>query len=80
MSMTGKIEHVEVITSVKRRRRWSAEEKAAVVQETYAAGMSVSMVARRHGIAPNWRLGGCSRPSGRHPRPAKLAQGPCARS
>ena len=27
MSMTGKIEHVEVITSV-RRRRWSAEEKA----------------------------------------------------
>ena len=59
MSMTGKIEQIEVITSVQRRRRWSAEEKAAIVQETYAAGMSVSMVARRHGIAPNqlftWR-------------------------
>jgi hypothetical protein len=27
--MTGKIEQVEVITSVQRRRRWSAEEKAA---------------------------------------------------
>jgi transposase len=44
---------------VQRRRRWSAEEKAAIVQETYASGMSVSLVARRHGIAPNqlftWR-------------------------
>ena len=59
MSMTGKIERVEVITSVQRRRRWSAEEKAAIVQETWAPGMSVSLVARRHGIAPNqlftWR-------------------------
>jgi len=34
VSMTGKIEQVEVITSVQRRRRWSADEKAAVVQET----------------------------------------------
>ena len=59
MSMTGKIEQVEVITSVQRRRRWSADEKAAIVQQTYAPGMSVSLVARRHGIAPNqlftWR-------------------------
>jgi transposase-like protein len=57
--MTGKIEHVEVITPVQRRRRWSAEEKAAIVQETHAPGMSVSLVARRHGAAPNqlftWR-------------------------
>jgi transposase len=59
VSMTGKIEQVEVITSVQRRRRWSAEEKAGIVQETYAPGMSVSPVARQHGIAPNqlftWR-------------------------
>jgi transposase len=59
VSMTGKIEQIEVITSVQRRRRWSAEEKAAIVQETYAPGMSVSLIARRHGIAPNqlftWR-------------------------
>ena len=33
---------VEVITSVQRRRRWSAEEKARIVQKTYAPGMSVS--------------------------------------
>jgi hypothetical protein len=45
VSMTGKIEHVEVITSVQRRRRWSAEEKAAIVQETYAPGISVLLVA-----------------------------------
>src|SRR6516165_10302077 len=59
VSMTGTIERVEVIRSVQRRRRWSAEEKAAIVQETYAPGMSVSLVARRHGVAPNqlftWR-------------------------
>jgi transposase len=59
MPMTGNIDRIEVITSVQRRRRWSAEEKARIVQETYAPGMSVSLVARRHGIAPNqvftWR-------------------------
>ena len=59
MSMTGKIDRVEVITSVQRRRRWSADDKARMVQETYAPGMSVSLVARQHGIAPNqlfsWR-------------------------
>jgi transposase-like protein len=32
---------------------WSAEEKARIVQETYAPGMSVSLVARQHGVAPN---------------------------
>ena len=52
MSMTGNIDRVEVITSVQRRRRWSAEEKARIVQETYAPGMSVSLVARQHGVAP----------------------------
>ncbi len=59
VGMTGKMDRVEVITSVQRRRRWSAEEKARIVQETYAPGMSVSLVARQHGIAPNqlfsWR-------------------------
>jgi transposase len=59
MPMTGNIDRVEVITSVQRRRRWSAEEKARIVQETYAPGMSVSLVARQHAISPNqvfkWR-------------------------
>src|ERR1041385_166274 len=59
VSMTGNIDRVEVITSVQRRRRWSAEEKARIVQETYAPGCSVSLVARQHGVASNqvftWR-------------------------
>ena len=59
MNMPEKIDRVEVITSVQRRRRWSAEETARMVQETYAPGMTVSLVARQHGIAPNqlfsWR-------------------------
>ena len=60
MDMTGnKVQRVEVITSVERRRRWAPAEKRAIVQETYEAGMSVSAVARKHGIPPNqvfyWR-------------------------
>ena len=42
-----------------RRRRWSAEEKAALVRETYEPGMNVSLVARKHGVGAsqlfNWR-------------------------
>jgi hypothetical protein len=38
VSTTGTIDRVEVITSVQRRRRWSAEEQAGIVQETYAPG------------------------------------------
>ena len=34
MPMTGNVDWVEVITSIQRRRRWSAEEKARIVQET----------------------------------------------
>jgi transposase len=44
---------VEVITSVQRRRRWSAAEKVRLVEEATQPGMSVSYVARRHGIAPS---------------------------
>lgn len=44
---------------VERRRRWSPGEKRAIVQETYESGMTVSSVARKHGIAPShlfyWR-------------------------
>lgn len=49
---------VEVL-GAERRRRWSAAEKVAMVRETYEAGMTVSLVARKHGINPNqlfhWR-------------------------
>jgi len=58
--MTGnKREQIEVVTSKERRRRWAPAEKKLIVQETYEPGVTVSLVARRHGIAPNqlfyWR-------------------------
>ena len=45
--------HVEVITSVQRRRRWSTAEKVRLVEEATQPGSSVSFVARRHGISPS---------------------------
>lgn len=56
--MGRKEQELEVVT-VQRRRRWTATEKLAMVRETYEPGMSVSLVARRHGVNPNqlfhWR-------------------------
>ena len=57
--MAGSPERVEVVTSVQRRRRWTAAEKVRMVEETNEPGATVSLVARRHGVAPNqlftWR-------------------------
>jgi transposase len=59
VSMTNPADRVEIITSVQRRRRWTASEKVRIVEETFEPGMTVSLVARRHGVAPNqlftWR-------------------------
>ena len=38
---------VEVISGPERRRRWSKEQKRAIVAEAFAPGASVSAVARR---------------------------------
>ena len=38
---------VEVISGIERRRRWSAEEKKAIVAEAFAPGAKVTVVARR---------------------------------
>jgi transposase len=55
----NKNEVMEVLTGSERRRRWSADEKLAMVRETFEPGKTVSMVARLHGINPNqlfqWR-------------------------
>ena len=42
---------VEVLAGVERRRRWSFEEKARIVEASYAVNTSVSALARRYGIA-----------------------------
>jgi transposase len=45
--------------SVDTRRRWSEDEKQAIVAEALQPGVNVSAVARRHGIKPSllfrWR-------------------------
>ena len=50
---------VEVLDGVERRRRWSREDKARIIEETLAPGAKVSEVARRHGISASlvftWR-------------------------
>jgi transposase len=57
--MTRNTQTIEVVTVSQERRRWSAQEKAALVKETYEPGMSVSLFARKHGISAsqlfNWR-------------------------
>ncbi|MBW9089614.1 IS3 family transposase [Rhizobium wenxiniae] len=57
--MTSHISKIEVLSGPERRRRWSTAEKLAIVQETYEPDVTVSIVARRHGIQPNqlfaWR-------------------------
>src|SRR5262245_65734229 len=57
--MTNSTNRVEIITSVQRRRRCTAPEKVRMVEETFEPGMTVSLVARQHGVAPNqlftWR-------------------------
>jgi transposase len=57
--MSDTFSRVEVITGVARRRRFTTEQKLAVVAETMQPGMSISYVARRHGLSPSlvfrWR-------------------------
>jgi hypothetical protein len=52
--MTNTPDHIEIVTSVQRGRRWTAAEKMRLVEATFALGMTVSLVARQNGIAP-WR-------------------------
>ena len=57
--MSDDYQRIEVITGAARRRRWATEEKLRIVEETLRCGESISVLARRHGVAPNllyrWR-------------------------
>ncbi|WP_443147401.1 transposase [Prosthecomicrobium sp. N25] len=50
--MSETFSRVEVITGVASRRRFTTEQKLAIVSETMQPGMSISYVARRHGLSP----------------------------
>jgi transposase len=53
------VSDVQIIARVKRRRKWTLEEKAALVAEVEAEGGKVKLVARRHRVSEsllyNWR-------------------------
>jgi transposase len=58
------------VLGIERRRRWSKDEKARIVEETLARGAVVSEVARRYGVAQSllftWqRLARIAEPAGR---------------
>ena len=50
---------IEIITDGGRRRRWTAAENLRIVEEALDDRASISVVARRNGVAPNllyrWR-------------------------
>src|SRR3979409_1663760 len=50
---------VEVLGGLERRRRWSQDDKARIVEETLAPGAKGTEVARRNGVAASlvfpWR-------------------------
>src|SRR5271156_2810010 len=50
---------VEVLDGLERRRRWSQDDKARIVEETLVPGVKVTDVARRNGVAASvvftWR-------------------------
>lgn len=51
------VRRLEVLTGVGGRQRWSADDKARIVEETLAPGATVSEVARRHDIRPQQLFG-----------------------
>jgi transposase len=57
--MTSRNSNEPEVLGSERRRRWSVSEKLSMVRETYEPGMTVSLVARKHGVNPNqvfhWR-------------------------
>ena len=48
--MTSRNSNEPEVLGSERRRRWSASEKLSMVRETYEPGMTVSLVARQHGV------------------------------
>ena len=46
--MSGRI---EILGAVERRRRWTAEEKVAILDEAFRAGGSVAAASDRHGVS-----------------------------
>ena len=55
--MPNDTQRIEIITGRERRRRYTAHEKVRFVEETMQPGMTVSAVARIHGLSPSLLFG-----------------------
>lgn len=57
--MSKPFDRVEIVSGTHRRRRYTAEEKVRLVEQTMQPDMTVSAVARLHGVSPSllfqWR-------------------------
>jgi len=55
----GTARRIELFTGAGHRRIWTADEKAAIIAESYSGAVSVCATARRHGLTPTqlftWR-------------------------
>jgi transposase len=68
------VRRLEVITGTGRRRRFSEDDKARIIEETLAPSAVISEVARRHGLSPQqlftWRRQARRHPVDANPDPA----------
>ena len=48
---------IEVLSGVERRRQWSDDKKARIIEETLVPGARVAEVARRHGVSASLVFG-----------------------
>ena len=55
--MSSSVDRVEVFSQIQRRRRWSVDQKLAILAEAAQPGMSISYVARPHGISSSLIFG-----------------------
>src|SRR4051812_34949463 len=76
--MPERARRIEVFTGAGPRRTWPADEKAAIVAESYAPRRTVGGVARGHGLPPaqlfTWRRPCLCLPWSNHP-PARRSRG-----
>ena len=67
----------EILVRAEPRRRWTEDQKLRLVEETFAAGSSISRVARKYGVHTSvlfrWRRQLAGPPSGQAPAAIKAA-------
>ena len=55
--MSSNADRVEVLAGIQRGRRYSVDQKLAALEEAGQPGMTISYIARRHGISPSLVFG-----------------------